>query len=78
MAVGRDGTPGSAGLHLAAGVPLLHPDEQVFAAMLEGWRGAAAGPEPGAGHGRPAGGDGAGVCRARRRVSVAVGSADAG
>ena len=38
MAVGRDGTPGSAGLHLAAGVPLLHPDEQVFAAMLEGWR----------------------------------------
>jgi len=38
MAVGRDGTPGSAGLHLAAGVPLLHPGEQVFAAMLEGWR----------------------------------------
>ena len=36
--MGRDGTPGSAGLHLAAGVPLLHPDEQVFAAMLEGWR----------------------------------------
>jgi len=24
-------------LHLAAGVPLLHPGEQVFAAMLEGW-----------------------------------------
>jgi integrase/recombinase XerC len=23
---------------VAAGVPLLHPDEQVFAAMLEGWR----------------------------------------
>jgi hypothetical protein len=38
MGMGRDGTPGSAGLHLAAGVPLLHPDEQVFAAMLEGWR----------------------------------------
>ena len=36
MGMGRDGTPGSAGLHLAAGVPLLHPDEQVFAAMLEG------------------------------------------
>ena len=40
---GRDGdgagrAPGSAGLHLAAGVPLLHPGEQVFAAMLEGWR----------------------------------------
>jgi hypothetical protein len=26
--------PGSAGLHLAAGVPLLHPQEQVFRAML--------------------------------------------
>src|SRR5580704_1160447 len=38
MGLGRDGTPGSAGLHLAAGVPLLHPDEQVFTAMLEGWR----------------------------------------
>ena len=38
MAMGRDGTPGSAGLHLAVGVPLLHPGEQVFAAMLEGWR----------------------------------------
>ena len=38
MVVGRDGTPGSAGLHLAAGVPLLHPGEQVFAAMLDGWR----------------------------------------
>ena len=38
MAMGRDGTPGSAGLHLAADVPLLHPGEQVFAAMLDGWR----------------------------------------
>ena len=38
MGMGRAGTPGSAGLHLAAGVPLLHPGEQVFAAMLEGWR----------------------------------------
>ena len=38
MGMGRDGLPGSAGLHLAAGVPLLHPDEQVFTAMLEGWR----------------------------------------
>jgi integrase/recombinase XerC len=37
--MGRDGTwPGAAGLHLAGGVPLLRPDEQVFAAMLEGWR----------------------------------------
>src|SRR5438445_13404364 len=38
MGMGRDGTPGSAGLHLAAGLPLLHPDEQVFTVMLEGWR----------------------------------------
>jgi integrase/recombinase XerC len=39
MRVGQDGqAPGAAGLHLAGGVPLLHPDEQVFAAMLEGWR----------------------------------------
>ena len=38
MGMRRDGTPGSAGLYLAAGVPLLHPDEQVFAAMLAGWR----------------------------------------
>jgi hypothetical protein len=38
MGVGQDGMPGSAGLHLAAGVPLLHPGEQVFSAMLEGWR----------------------------------------
>jgi integrase/recombinase XerC len=38
MGVGRDGGPGSAGLHLAAGVPLLHPGEQVFTAMLEGWQ----------------------------------------
>jgi site-specific recombinase XerD len=37
--VGRDGqAPGAAGLHLAAGVPLLRPEEQVFAAMLAGWR----------------------------------------
>jgi integrase/recombinase XerC len=39
MVMGSEGrAPGSADLHLAAGVPLLHPDEQVFAAMLEGWR----------------------------------------
>ena len=30
--------PGAAGLHLTAGVPLLHPGEQVFTAMLDGWR----------------------------------------
>jgi hypothetical protein len=35
----RDGeTPGAAALHLVDGVSLLHPDEQVFAAMTEGWR----------------------------------------
>ena len=29
--------PGAARLQLVAGVPLLRADEQVFAAMLEGW-----------------------------------------
>jgi integrase/recombinase XerC len=29
--------PGMAGLHMAAGLPLLRPEEQVFAAMLDGW-----------------------------------------
>jgi hypothetical protein len=36
LGVRQDGTPGSAGLHLAAGVPLLHPAEQVLAPMLGG------------------------------------------
>lgn len=37
--VGRDGSAaGSAGLHLAGGVALLRPEEQAFAAMLDGWR----------------------------------------
>ena len=36
--VGRDGQlTGSAGLHLVDGVSLLHPEDQVFEAMLEGW-----------------------------------------
>ncbi len=36
---GRDGaTPGVARLHLADGVPLPRPEEQVFEAMLDGWR----------------------------------------
>ena len=26
------------GRHLASGVPLLRPEEQAFAAMLDGWR----------------------------------------
>lgn len=30
--------PGAAGLHLAGGLPLLRPEEQVFSAMLDGWR----------------------------------------
>ncbi|HYZ98801.1 MAG TPA: site-specific integrase [Acidimicrobiales bacterium] len=29
--------PGSAALQLVGGVPLLHPEDQVFAAMLDGW-----------------------------------------
>jgi integrase/recombinase XerC len=29
--------PGMAGLHVAAGLALLRPEEQVFAAMLDGW-----------------------------------------
>ncbi|MDT3440333.1 site-specific integrase [Pseudofrankia sp. BMG5.37] len=37
--MGHEGrAPGAAGLHLARGVPLLRPEEQVFAAMVEGWR----------------------------------------
>jgi site-specific recombinase XerD len=30
--------PGAAAVHLAGGLALLHPDEQVFTAMLDGWR----------------------------------------
>lgn len=37
--MGRDGlAPGAAGLHLVGEMPLLRPEEQVFTAMLEGWR----------------------------------------
>lgn len=37
--MGRDiMSPGAAGLVLVDGVPLLHPESQVFEAMLEGWR----------------------------------------
>ena len=35
---GLTAAPGAVRLHLADGVPLLRPDEQVFRAMLEGWR----------------------------------------
>ena len=34
----RGSAPGAAGLHLADGLPLLRPEEQVFEAMLDGWR----------------------------------------
>ena len=30
--------PGAAGLHLADGIGLLRPEEQVFTAILDGWR----------------------------------------
>ncbi|MFH9663414.1 tyrosine-type recombinase/integrase [Streptomyces sp. NPDC017248] len=30
--------PGAVGLHLVSDLPLLRPDEQVFTAMLDGWR----------------------------------------
>ena len=34
----QDVLAGSESLVLADGVPLLHPDTQLFEAMLEGWR----------------------------------------
>ncbi|MBV8992734.1 MAG: hypothetical protein JO287_03305 [Pseudonocardiales bacterium] len=37
--MGRDGlAAGAAGLHLVGGVLLLRPEEQMFTAMLDGWR----------------------------------------
>jgi integrase/recombinase XerC len=37
--VGREGLlPGAAGLYLVDGLSLLRPEEQVFTAMLDGWR----------------------------------------
>ncbi len=38
--------PGAAGLRLLVGVPLLRPDEQVFVAMLAGWRNQQLAPQP--------------------------------
>ena len=38
VADSRGPAPGVARLHLADGVPLLRPEEQVFSAMLDGWR----------------------------------------
>jgi integrase/recombinase XerC len=34
---GHKTAPGMAGLHMVAGLALLRPEEQVFAAMLDGW-----------------------------------------
>ena len=36
--VGNSLAAGAVGLHLVGGLPLLRPDEQVFTAMLDGWR----------------------------------------
>ena len=38
VVVSQGAVPGAVRLHLADGVPLLRPDEQVFQAMLDGWR----------------------------------------
>ena len=38
MVVSRGSAPGAAGLHLVDGLPLLRPEEQVFEAMMDGWR----------------------------------------
>lgn len=38
MVVGGGAAPGAAGLYLAGGLTLLRPEEQVFDAMLDGWR----------------------------------------
>ncbi len=39
MSGGFDGpVPAAGGLRVVGGLPLLRPAEQVFAAMLDGWR----------------------------------------
>ena len=38
LTAGNSFAPGAVGLHLIDGLPLLRPDEQVFTAMLDGWR----------------------------------------
>jgi len=38
VADSQGSAPGAARLRLADGVPLLRPEEQVFNAMLDGWR----------------------------------------
>ena len=76
---GLDGiAPGAARLHLADGVALLRPEEQVFTAMLAGFanqqlarnlaRTTVGGP----------GEHGPGVCRLREHLPVAVDAGDGG
>jgi integrase/recombinase XerC len=38
LTAGNSFSAGAVGLHLIDGLPLLRPDEQVFTAMLDGWR----------------------------------------
>ena len=65
--------PGAAGLHLVDGVALLRPEEQVFEAMMQGWRNSSWPATSLRHHRQPA--RGARVRRARRRVPVAVAAA---
>ncbi len=67
----RGGWARVAGLRLVDGVPLLHPEPQVFEAMLEGWRDEMLARNLACSTVR-AGSGGAGVRRARPRVSVGV------
>lgn len=64
--------PGSARLRLAAGVPLLRPEEQVVRGDADRPAQPAAGPQPGPLHDRRAGEAGAGARPALRGVPVAV------
>jgi integrase/recombinase XerC len=68
--------PGAAGLHVVAGLPLLRPEEQVFAAMLAGWgsQQLARNLAPGTVEGRQRGG--ADVRGPRRGLAVGVDAAD--
>ena len=70
--------PGAARLHLADGVALLRPEEQVFTAMLAGFAQPAAGAEPGPHDGGGPGEHGPGVRRLRERLPVAVDAGDGG
>jgi hypothetical protein len=67
--------PGAASLHLADGLSLLHPEEQVFSAMPVGFANQQC-TEPGVLDRRGPGAHGAGVRRLRKRVPVAVVACD--